>query len=68
MSEIHQIQRQSEHATSFVNTDHASPLFYKNEAVGSYEHTESRVTSRDNNRVGSAEAGLTMDPSGSTLN
>ena len=68
MSEIHQIQRQSEQATSFVNTDHASPLFYKNEVVGRYEASESKVTSRDNNRCGSAEMGLTNDYSGSTLN
>ena len=69
-SEIHQIHRQSDQATSFINTDQASPLFYKHEEphVGSYEQTESRVTSRENARISSKEAGLTNDYSDSTLN
>ena len=69
-SEIHQVHRQSEGMTSFVNTEQASPLFFKQEAphVDSYEQTESKVTSREHARADSKDAGLTNDYSDSTLN
>ena len=55
--------------TSFVNTDQASPLFYQREPnIGSYEQTESRVTSRENAKVPSKDETYTNDYSDSTLN